>query len=57
MLEEATLIACLFSICCRCKRLSFHVSNVVFVLAWSTCLVSIIGVPSLSHSGASVIVW
>ena len=31
--------------------------NVVFVLVWLTCLVSMIGVPSLSHSGALVIVW
>ena len=33
MLEEAILIASLFSICCRCKR---RFLNVVFVFVWLT---------------------
>ena len=31
--------------------------NVVFVLGWLKCLVNVIGVPPLSHFGASVIIW
>ena len=53
-LEEATLIASLFNICCKRKR---QFLNVVFVFVWLTYLVSVISVPLLSHSGASVYVW
>ena len=31
--------------------------NVVFVLVWLTCLISMIDVPPLSHSGVSLFVW
>ena len=31
--------------------------NVVIVFVWHTCLVNVIGVPLLSHSGVSVYVW
>ena len=39
------------------KRGHFLFLNVVFVFIWLTCLVSVSGVPPLSHSGASMIVW
>ena len=56
MLEEATLIACLFNIYCRCRQRSFLVRKC------SIC-VSLVDVSCkcdwcpLSHSCASVIVW
>ena len=56
MLEEATIIACLFNICCRCKHQSFLVSKHSSVLVRLTSL-SVINLPPLSHSGASVILW
>ena len=31
--------------------------NLVFVLVWLTCLVSVTGIPLPCHSGASVYVW
>ena len=57
MLKEATVIACLFGICCRRKRQSFLASKCSFVFVWLTCLLNIIGVPPLSSSGGSVIAW
>ena len=54
--SRATLIACMFNICCRRKCGDFLFLNVVFAFVWLTFLVGMIGVPHLSHCGASVIV-
>ena len=56
VLEEATLIVCLFNICCRCKQQLFLVSKCSLCVSLVTCLVSMISIPTLSHSGTSVFV-
>ena len=57
MLKKATFIACLSTFVVDISSSPFYSLNVVSVLVWLTCLVSVIGVSPLSHFVASVIVW